>query len=89
MCSNCVELRIPCTNRSTRHFRDSQCMGSSCHEVEQSVRQKVGETDKLSQMHLGSSANLSCWRQPVRVNQVRSKTVILLEICHATALHIC
>ena len=26
---------------------------SSCHEVEQSVWQKVGETDKLSQMHCG------------------------------------
>ena len=47
--------------RSTRHFLDNQCVSSGCRDMEQSDRQKVGESHKLSLMHFGSSAILSCW----------------------------
>ena len=39
------------TTRQIGHVMDSQRIGSSCHKVEQGVRQKIGETNKLSQMH--------------------------------------
>ena len=39
--------------RSTRHLVDSQCVSPSCHDMDQSASQKVGETDKFSQMHCG------------------------------------
>ena len=44
-------------------FMDNQCISSNCHKMEQSVWQRVGETNTLSQMHCGSSAILSCWNQ--------------------------
>ena len=68
------------TDRSTRHLVNSQCVSSSCHDMEQSASQKVGQTDKFSQMHCGSSAILSCWREkPAKASLVCSNTLILLE----------
>ena len=42
-----IEFSMPMsrTNWQTRRTLDSERIGSSCHKMERSVRQKVGETD--------------------------------------------
>ena len=62
MCAqSCMNMRVTRTQRSTRHPLDSRSVSSSCPELEQEwCDKKVGDTKKLSQMHVGPSTILSC-----------------------------
>ena len=80
----CAQIVMNCVYRArigwSRRAMDCRRSGWSCHNIEQSVRQK-GETDKLFSMHFGSSAVLSCRRQSQWTQKlVYYKTLILLDI---------
>ena len=64
---------------------DTQCVSSGCLEMEQSDRQKVGESHKLSLMHFGVIGNFVML---VNASLVCSKTLILLETWQTRSQHL-
>ena len=56
--------------------------------MEQSVREKVGETEELSQLHIRSSRILPCLGQSQRMQARFVAKSASLQICHVQSLRL-